>query len=161
MGKFVGHHSGISHVSSREDGHYFASNGKDNLCKLWDVRKQMSPEKKEKKSMIYLDYRFQMMNSEMQESIDQILQARLYCHNYQHTQEYQWLSAPELAEVVRMTASHNDVSLHSFTGHSVVATLIRCHFGPDSHTLYSASAFGCIHIWDIRTNQNIAVLGDD
>ncbi|PRP80921.1 WD repeat domain 23 [Planoprotostelium fungivorum] len=38
VGNFSGHSSGITHVSSKGDGRYFISNGKDHSLKLWDIR---------------------------------------------------------------------------------------------------------------------------
>lgn len=41
-GVFVGHQHGITFVSSKNDGKFFISNGKDQMIKLWDARKCMS-----------------------------------------------------------------------------------------------------------------------
>lgn len=38
-GVFVGHHYGLTHVSTKDDGRFFLSNGKDQYIKLWDARK--------------------------------------------------------------------------------------------------------------------------
>jgi hypothetical protein len=44
----------------------------------------------------------------------------------------------------------NDVSVCTYTGHSVLQTLIRCHFSPAASTgqryIYSGSADGRIHV---------------
>lgn len=37
-GVFVGHAEGITNVASKGDGIYLASNGKDQLLKVWDIR---------------------------------------------------------------------------------------------------------------------------
>ncbi len=42
---FVGHSEGVTHVSSKGDGILLASNGKDQLLKIWDMRKMITPEK--------------------------------------------------------------------------------------------------------------------
>lgn len=39
---FVGHQLGLTFVSSKEDGRYFISNGKDQFIKLWDTRRSTS-----------------------------------------------------------------------------------------------------------------------
>ena len=44
-GAFVGHCEGITHVASKGDGVYLASNGKDQLLKVWDLRKMVTPER--------------------------------------------------------------------------------------------------------------------
>ncbi|CAN8073976.1 unnamed protein product [Agarophyton chilense] len=36
---FVGHQYGLTHVSSKNDGRFFVSNGKDQFIKVWDARK--------------------------------------------------------------------------------------------------------------------------
>ena len=44
-GAFVGHCEGVTHVASKGDGFYMASNGKDQLLKVWDLRKAVTPER--------------------------------------------------------------------------------------------------------------------
>ena len=39
VGVFVGHQEGITNVASKGDCIYLASNGKDQLLKVWDIRK--------------------------------------------------------------------------------------------------------------------------
>ena len=39
VGQFLGHNEGITNISSRGDGIYLASNGKDQKLKLWDIRR--------------------------------------------------------------------------------------------------------------------------
>ena len=41
-GVFVGHTEGLTYVDSKGDGRYVLSNGKDQMMKLWDLRKMMS-----------------------------------------------------------------------------------------------------------------------
>lgn len=43
-GTFVGHSEGVTHVASKGDGVMLASNGKDQLLKVWDIRKMVAPE---------------------------------------------------------------------------------------------------------------------
>ena len=45
VGVFVGHAEGITNVCSKGDGIYVASNGKDQLLKVWDIRKMVSYER--------------------------------------------------------------------------------------------------------------------
>ncbi|KIX06224.1 uncharacterized protein Z518_04199 [Rhinocladiella mackenziei CBS 650.93] len=42
-GIFVGHTEGLTYVDSKGDGRYVLSNGKDQMMKLWDLRKMISP----------------------------------------------------------------------------------------------------------------------
>jgi DDB1- and CUL4-associated factor 11 len=61
-GVFVGHTEGITYVDSKGDGRYVLSNGKDQMMKLWDLRKMMSPNKfehaKVRPNVTNFDYRF-------------------------------------------------------------------------------------------------------
>jgi len=38
-GVFIGHQEGVTNVTSKGDGLHLASNGKDQLLKVWDIRK--------------------------------------------------------------------------------------------------------------------------
>lgn len=42
VGNFFGHSEGVTHVVGKGDGRYIASNGKDQLLKVWDLRKMLS-----------------------------------------------------------------------------------------------------------------------
>ena len=46
-GMFLGHTEGITYIDSKGDGRYVISNGKDQTCKLWDLRNMVSTEKGE------------------------------------------------------------------------------------------------------------------
>jgi len=41
-GMFLGHTEGLTYIDSKGDGRYVISNGKDQTCKLWDLRKMIS-----------------------------------------------------------------------------------------------------------------------
>lgn len=41
-GVLVGHMEGITYIDSKGDGRYAVTNGKDQTCKLWDIRKMHS-----------------------------------------------------------------------------------------------------------------------
>ena len=40
----MGHSEGVTHVTSKGDGIMLASNAKDQLLKIWDIRKMVAPE---------------------------------------------------------------------------------------------------------------------
>jgi DDB1- and CUL4-associated factor 11 len=44
-GCFLGHTEGLTYIDSKGDGRYVISNGKDQTCKLWDLRKMIGTEK--------------------------------------------------------------------------------------------------------------------
>jgi DDB1- and CUL4-associated factor 11 len=47
-GMFLGHTEGLTYIDSKGDGRYVISNGKDQTCKLWDLRKMISTDVGEK-----------------------------------------------------------------------------------------------------------------
>jgi WD repeat-containing protein 23 len=49
---FLGHTEGLTYIDSKGDGRYVISNGKDQTCKLWDLRKMISTDEGER---IYTD----------------------------------------------------------------------------------------------------------
>ncbi|CDU23320.1 uncharacterized protein SPSC_01949 [Sporisorium scitamineum] len=53
-GVLMGHTEGITYVSPKGDGRYCISNGKDQSCRLWDLRMMHSSSKYD--SMTHLDY---------------------------------------------------------------------------------------------------------
>ncbi|KAK5164350.1 uncharacterized protein LTR77_010046 [Saxophila tyrrhenica] len=44
-GMFLGHTEGLTYIDSKGDGRYVISNGKDQTCKLWDLRNMISTDK--------------------------------------------------------------------------------------------------------------------
>jgi WD repeat-containing protein 23 len=47
-GMFLGHTEGLTYIDSKGDGRYVISNGKDQTCKLWDLRKMINTDEGEK-----------------------------------------------------------------------------------------------------------------
>lgn len=120
-GVFVGHTEGLTYVDSKGDGRYVLSNGKDQMMKLWDLRKMVSTADFDRMDLkdytTNFDYRFSPYESE----------------------EY----AP----------NPHDCSVVTFRGHSVLKTLIRCHFSPPSSSnsryVYSGSEDGKVWIYNM------------
>ncbi|KAI9018313.1 WD40-repeat-containing domain protein [Hyaloraphidium curvatum] len=127
QGLLVGHTEGISYLAAK-DGRHLASNGKDQVLKLWDLRR-MAP-------------------------ADILGSAQAACNRVRQDFDYRFQAYPAIPGRIRHPM---DASVRSFTGHSVLKTLIRCHFSPQHATgqryVYSGSADGMIHIFD--------TLGDD
>lgn len=121
-GIFCGHKEGLTYVDSKGDGRYVLSNGKDQLMKLWDLRKMVSP-------------------NEFEQG---------HYSRYRGTFDYRF-SAYEAD--VEYEPHPKDCSVVTFRGHSVLKTLIRCHFSPpgstDSRYVYSGSEDGNVWIWDM------------
>lgn len=61
-GVFMGHTEGLTYIDSKGDGRYVLSNGKDQMMKLWDLRKMMTTAKFDRidpnKYSTGFDYRF-------------------------------------------------------------------------------------------------------
>ena len=117
-GTLVGHTEGITHIDSKGDGRHLISNGKDQACKLWDIRKCMTTTTTQDLKLNRLDF------------------------------DYRWQEYPARKPRVHPL----DSSLQTYTGHSVLRTLIRCFFSPGFSTgaryVYSGSADGVVRIWD-------------
>ncbi|RQM06663.1 hypothetical protein DH86_00001302 [Scytalidium sp. 3C] len=123
-GAFVGHIEGLTYIDSKGDGRYVLSNGKDQSMKLWDLRMVMSPKD------------FGAIKSKIQSDPQDRFDYRWGTYD-----EDDWYQDP------------NDNSLVTFRGHSVLRTLIRCHFSPpgssDSRYVYSGSEDGKVYIWNM------------
>ncbi len=120
-GVFVGHTEGLTYVDSKGDGRYVISNGKDQMMKLWDLRKMVSPSSFDKMDL----------------------------HPYTTNFDYRFTPYEENDYV----PNPNDCSVVTFRGHSVLKTLIRCHFSPPGSTnsryVYSGSEDGNVWIWNM------------
>ncbi|KAK3674253.1 hypothetical protein LTR78_005722 [Recurvomyces mirabilis] len=61
-GMFLGHTEGLTYIDSKGDGRYVISNGKDQTCKLWDLRKMINTDEGERINpqdyTTNFDYRF-------------------------------------------------------------------------------------------------------
>ncbi|KAH9486363.1 LEC14B-like protein [Psilocybe cubensis] len=119
-GVLVGHTEGITYVSAKGDGRYIVSNGKDQAARLWDLRKMRSSAE-----------------------FDEIRLDRRYYGIPEFDYRYPYYPEPNYP------AHPKDCSVMTFRGHSVLRTLIRCHFSPAESTgsqyIYSGSANGLIH----------------
>ena len=132
VGVLAGHREGVSHIASRGDGIHVISNGKDQCCKLWDIRKVCSQSE-------YATYSSS--------------------HHYQTGFDYRWEHYPLEGYTKRLAI---DCSVKTFRGHTVLGTLIRCHFSPLFSTgqrfVYSGSARGGVHIYDTVTGASVRKL---
>ncbi|OAL40040.1 hypothetical protein AYO20_00458 [Fonsecaea nubica] len=128
-GIFVGHTEGLTYVDSKGDGRYVLSNGKEQMMKLWDLRKMISPNEFSK------------------------IDIRSYTTNF----DYRFSSYDEDDYV----PNPKDCSVVTFRGHSVLKTLIRCHFSPpgssNSRYVYSGSEDGKVYIWNMDGTQKATI----
>ncbi|KAK3069911.1 hypothetical protein LTR53_011373 [Teratosphaeriaceae sp. CCFEE 6253] len=67
-GMFLGHTEGVTYIDSKGDGRYVISNGKDQTCKLWDLRKMIGTDEAEginpQDFTTSFDYRFSPYDTE-------------------------------------------------------------------------------------------------
>ena len=127
-GAMVGHREGIVFIKDKKDGVYVLSNSKDQSMKLWDIRMALSA-----KQFADATTRLDAINAPLRANP---LDYRMADY-----------------DMSRWTRHPMDHSLVTFRGHSVLRTLVRCHFSPrsssDNRYVYSASADGKIYIWNL------------
>ncbi|KAF8203916.1 WD40-repeat-containing domain protein [Pholiota molesta] len=123
-GVLIGHTEGITYVSAKGDGRYIISNGKDQAARLWDLRKMRSSAEFDAVKREHRDYGISNFD-----------------YRYPHYPKPRYKAHPK------------DCSVMTYRGHSVLRTLIRCHFSPSETTgsqyIYSGSADGRVHIWSL------------
>ncbi len=125
-GVLLGHQEGVTHVASKGDSCYLVSNGKDQLLKVWDIRKMRS-------------------QSEIRD-MPSLKRVRGF--------DYRYMRYPLTG---RQQRHPFDCSVAQFSGHSVLATLIRCYYSPLETTnqrfIYSGSATGTVYVFDTVTGK--------
>ncbi|KAI1815421.1 WD40-repeat-containing domain protein [Poronia punctata] len=122
-GAFVGHIEGLTYIDSKDDGRYLLSNGKDQSMKLWDLK------------MMYTSAQFVEKNPR------QHIPYSEFDYRWSRFEDDDWFPHPD------------DNSVVTFRGHTVLRTLIRCHFSPPNSTnsryVYSGSHDGKVYIWNM------------
>lgn len=133
VGILAGHSNGITFVDSKNDARYLITNSKDQTIKLWDMRAFSS-----------------------KEGI-QATKIAVACQNW----DYRWQRVPKkLLELCEKLPG--DTSLMTYQGHTVLQTLIRCHFSPAATTgqqfIYTGCASGRVIVYDLLTGKVATVL---
>ncbi|GFY49286.1 DDB1- and CUL4-associated factor 11 [Trichonephila inaurata madagascariensis] len=133
VGILAGHEDGITYVDSKGDGRHLITNSKDQTIKLWDMR-AFSPS-----SCIENAYK------------------AVKSHNW----DYRWQRVPSSLNRHKRKLP-GDTSLMTYRGHSVLQTLIRCHFSPETTTgqsyIYTGCAQGRVVVYDVLTGKIKATL---
>lgn len=130
-GTCLGHTEGLTHIDPHSDGIHFITNAKDQTCKLWDMRRMVSPSA----------------------ARTQQTEARRSLPAYEW--DYRWMRWP--GEGYQVNHPY-DQSLHTYRGHTVLATLIRCYWSPPStgeRYIYTGSHDGVIRIFDSVTGKAV------
>lgn len=132
VGTFAGHLDGITYIDSKGDARFLISNSKDQTIKLWDVRK-FSP------------------------SVGvEATKKAVATQNW----DYRWEQVPR--SVTKKRRIEGDSSVMTYRGHSVLHTLIRCHFSPEYTTgqryIYTGCATGALVIFDLLTGKVVSRL---
>lgn len=134
VGVFSGHIDGITHLDSKLDSRYLITNSKDQTIKLWDVRKFSS--------------------KIAQESTRKAVANQNW--------DYRWQRVPRELYKSSRSLLDGDTSVMTYRGHTVVQTLIRCHFSPLSTTgqrfIYTGCGTGKIIIYDLLTGKIVSSL---
>ncbi|KAI9342650.1 WD40-repeat-containing domain protein [Obelidium mucronatum] len=127
-GILPGHTEGITFITTKgRDGRTAVSNAKDQTMKLWDLRKLVSASGEKARALSRVDYSTGF--------------------------DYRWQPYPKN----HARTNPHDVSVGTFKGHSVLRTLIRCHYSPAStghRYLYTGSADGSVYIYDPVLNPS-------
>ena len=142
----MGHTEGLTYVSAKGDGRYIISNGKDQACRLWDLRKMRTSAEYEESlqerryyGIRNFDYRyFRLFLFSLENAEETPFSPKLGACRYPHYPRPKHDAHPK------------DCSVMTYRGHSVLRTLIRCHFSPAETTgaqyIYSGSADGKVHV---------------
>ena len=132
VGTLAGHADGITYIDSKGDARYLLSNSKDQTMKLWDIR---------------------MFSTEA------AIMATKAAVSKQRW-DYRWQQVPRKVQAKKTL--DGDTSVMTYRGHSILHTLIRCHFSPNFTTgqryAYTGCATGAAVIYDILTGKIVTKL---
>nr|XP_022344745.1 DDB1- and CUL4-associated factor 11-like isoform X1 [Crassostrea virginica]XP_022344746.1 DDB1- and CUL4-associated factor 11-like isoform X1 [Crassostrea virginica] len=140
VGTFGGHFDGITYIDSKGDARYLISNSKDQTIKLWDVRK------------------FSALDGvEVTWSKGKATKKAVAKQNW----DYRWGQVPRSVSKKKKKIA-GDSSIMTYRGHSILQTLIRCHFSPEHTTgqryIYTGCATGDLIIYDLLTGKVVSRL---
>jgi len=162
-----GHNDDVNAVCFADDSsHVLYSGSDDSYIKVWDLRSMRGGKESgvlvgHKEGITYLttkgDGRYCLSNSKDQSmklwDIRMMVSGERFdnmqLENYQLDWDYRWNNYPG----DRYLKHPQDCSVMTYYGHSVLKTLIRCHFSPPSTTgqryLYTGSEDGCVRIFSL------------
>uniref|UniRef100_A0A2R5LNM0 Putative ddb1 and cul4 associated factor 11 n=1 Tax=Ornithodoros turicata TaxID=34597 RepID=A0A2R5LNM0_9ACAR len=133
VGVLAGHRNGITYIDSKGDGRYLITNSKDQTIKLWDVR------------------------AFSQKSAVEATRKAVDSQSW----DYRWQRVPKRL-LDHQKNLLGDTSLMTYRGHTVLQTLIRCHFSPEATTgqqyIYTGCASGRVVMYDVLTGKVVTTL---
>lgn len=122
VGTLAGHYDGITYIDPKGDARYFLSNSKDQSMKLWDIRLMSSSAAVDRTKKAVSKQRW----------------------------DYRWQQVPK--NLCQRKRLEGDTSVMTYKGHSLLHTLIRCHFSPEFTTgqryVYTGCSTGSLVIYD-------------
>lgn len=122
VGTLAGHYDGVTYIDPKGDARYFLSNSKDQSMKLWDIRLMSS-------------------NAAVERTKKAVSKQRW---------DYRWQQVPK--NLCKKNKLDGDTSVMTYKGHSLLHTLIRCHFSPEFTTgqryVYTGCSTGSLVIYD-------------
>jgi len=134
VGTLAGHQDGITFIDSMGDARYLLSNSKDQSIKLWDLRCFSS--------------------NEAINNVKQVVSGQQW--------DYRWEGVPRQMFRKQKLTIPGDSSVFTYTGHTVLNTLIRARFSPLHSTgnryIYSGCSTGRYFVYDILTGEVISEL---
>ncbi|XP_022854472.1 LEC14B protein-like [Olea europaea var. sylvestris] len=160
-----------------ETGHIIYSGSDDHLCKVWDRRCFDTREKPagvligHLEGITFIDTRGdgRYFISNGKDQAIKLWDIRKMSSNVEYSPvrryaewDYRWMSYPGK---VRDMRHPDDISVATYKGHTVLRTLIRCHFSPGNSTaqkyIYTGSADSCVYIYDLVCIQITLCLVQD
>ncbi|KAF5738664.1 LEC14B [Tripterygium wilfordii] len=156
-----------------ETGHLIYSGSDDTLCKVWDRRCFISRGQAAGVLMGHLegvafidsrgDGRHFISNGKDQTTklwdIRKMSNATYKPRLRDFEWDYRWMEYPSHARNMKHPF---DQSVATYRGHSVLRTLIRCHFSPQYSTgqkyIYTGSSDGSVYIYDLVSGDEVAKL---